>query len=339
MLDGRLERARRLADEALTLAARRGWSRTWPVGLAEGALSAVALERNQLAEAERASIRCGEAAGARLRRPAARGGARPPRAPARRDGRPEAALEALEARASCSAAGRSLPALRGLMSGLRRDRRAPPWAADERRRGALTRSATAAAAAPPRTPRRWPGCGCIAGDPTARTTRSRPWLDGDAAAFGPTRAELWLLDALAHDAAADEAGAAAVARARARRRRAARRCGGRSRARRAPVAALLRRQLRRGTAHRSLVDDLLRELDSRDGDGAARALLLEPLSEREAAVLRFLPTMMSNHEIAAELFVSVNTVKTHLKAIYRKLDVADRREAVRRARDLELLAP
>jgi LuxR family transcriptional regulator, maltose regulon positive regulatory protein len=48
---------------------------------------------------------------------------------------------------------------------------------------------------------------------------------------------------------------------------------------------------------------------------------------------------MSNQEIAAELFVSVNTVKTHLKAIYRKLDVPDRREAVRRARELELLSP
>jgi LuxR family maltose regulon positive regulatory protein len=49
--------------------------------------------------------------------------------------------------------------------------------------------------------------------------------------------------------------------------------------------------------------------------------------------------MMSNQEIAAELFVSVNTVKTHLKAIYRKLDVDDRRSAVRRARELTLLGP
>jgi LuxR family maltose regulon positive regulatory protein len=49
--------------------------------------------------------------------------------------------------------------------------------------------------------------------------------------------------------------------------------------------------------------------------------------------------MMSNQEIAAELFVSVNTVKTHLKAIYRKLDVEDRRGAVRRARELSLLGP
>jgi regulatory LuxR family protein len=43
--------------------------------------------------------------------------------------------------------------------------------------------------------------------------------------------------------------------------------------------------------------------------------------------------MMSNTEIEAEMFVSVNTVKTHLKHIYRKLDVTDRRHAVRRGRD------
>ena len=66
-------------------------------------------------------------------------------------------------------------------------------------------------------------------------------------------------------------------------------------------------------------------------------LCSKPLSERELAVLRFLPTMMSNAEIAGEMFVSVNTVKTHLKHVYRKLDVADRREAVRRGRELHLL--
>ena len=65
--------------------------------------------------------------------------------------------------------------------------------------------------------------------------------------------------------------------------------------------------------------------------------MTESLSERERAILRYLPTMMSNQEIAGELFVSVNTVKTHLRAIYRKLDAPGRRDAVRRARDLGLM--
>ena len=47
--------------------------------------------------------------------------------------------------------------------------------------------------------------------------------------------------------------------------------------------------------------------------------------------------MMSNQEIAGELFVSVNTVKTHLRSIYRKLGAARRRDAVESARRLELL--
>jgi ATP/maltotriose-dependent transcriptional regulator MalT len=70
----------------------------------------------------------------------------------------------------------------------------------------------------------------------------------------------------------------------------------------------------------------------------SRIRVLERLSDRELAVLRFLPTMMSNAEITAEMFVSVNTVKTHLKHVYSKLDVTDRRDAVRRARELRLLS-
>ncbi|KLL09716.1 helix-turn-helix domain-containing protein, partial [Protofrankia coriariae] len=63
----------------------------------------------------------------------------------------------------------------------------------------------------------------------------------------------------------------------------------------------------------------------------------EPLSGREQTVLSYLPTMLTTAEIASEMFVSVNTVKTHLKSIYRKLDVARRRDAVHRARALHLL--
>jgi LuxR family transcriptional regulator, maltose regulon positive regulatory protein len=56
------------------------------------------------------------------------------------------------------------------------------------------------------------------------------------------------------------------------------------------------------------------------------------LSERELAVLRLLASKLSQREIAAELYVSFNTVKTHTRAIFRKLGVASRAEAVDRAR-------
>ncbi len=104
------------------------------------------------------------------------------------------------------------------------------------------------------------------------------------------------------------------------------------------VRELLVQQIRNGTAHRSLVAELIAAFDRRAPKVAlTRAELLEPLSPREQAVLRYLPTMMSNTEIAGELFVTGNTVKTHLKSIYRKLGVARRRDAVERARALELL--
>jgi len=65
--------------------------------------------------------------------------------------------------------------------------------------------------------------------------------------------------------------------------------------------------------------------------------LVEQLTDRELAVLRFLPTQMTLREIAAELFVSLNTVKTHSSAVYRKLGVSDRKAAVHAARTLGLL--
>jgi LuxR family maltose regulon positive regulatory protein len=70
---------------------------------------------------------------------------------------------------------------------------------------------------------------------------------------------------------------------------------------------------------------------------ASTVALVDPLSEREMSILRYLPSRLSNREIGDELYVSLNTVKSHLKTIYRKLDVDRRDEAVRRARQLGLL--
>ena len=64
---------------------------------------------------------------------------------------------------------------------------------------------------------------------------------------------------------------------------------------------------------------------------------VEDLTERELSVLRYLPSTLSQREIAAELYVSVNTVKTHSKSIYRKLGVDGRKAAVQVARDNGLL--
>jgi LuxR family transcriptional regulator, maltose regulon positive regulatory protein len=60
------------------------------------------------------------------------------------------------------------------------------------------------------------------------------------------------------------------------------------------------------------------------------------LTEREKAVLRMLGGDLSQQEIARELYVSINTVKTHTTSIYRKLGVSSRRQAIERARNLGL---
>ena len=108
-----------------------------------------------------------------------------------------------------------------------------------------------------------------------------------------------------------------------------------------PVPSLLERQLRRSTAHAALVAEILDLLG-----GSRRAPMpigpvapLEPLSKSEIRVLRYLPTHLSAPEIAAELSVSLSTVKTHMRNLYGKLGAHQRATAVERARALGLLAP
>ena len=68
----------------------------------------------------------------------------------------------------------------------------------------------------------------------------------------------------------------------------------------------------------------------------AAAFLLEPLSAQEERVLRLFAAGLSNPEIARELIVSVNTVKTQVQSIFRKLNVNNRQEAREVARQLKL---
>ena len=74
------------------------------------------------------------------------------------------------------------------------------------------------------------------------------------------------------------------------------------------------------------------------GRAGVDAVLVEPLSERELDVLRLLSTDLNGPQIAGQLVVSLNTVRTHTKNIYAKLGVTSRREAVRQAHELDLLA-
>ena len=78
-------------------------------------------------------------------------------------------------------------------------------------------------------------------------------------------------------------------------------------------------------------------LDRPATDARTSAPSLEQVTERERTVLRYLATMLSNNEIAEQMYLSPNTVKVHLRHVYRKLDVTTRRAAVQRARELQLL--
>ena len=195
------------------------------------------------------------------------------------------------------------------------------------------------------------------GDPQAAAEALAPVLDGPAAGVRPIRmVTALLLAAQARDALGEVAAAGRVLE-------------------RAldltesngmllpflldPVPALLERHRRNGTAHPALISSVLRLLSpppggpggnggagsppiSRGGLGGIvppRVVATEPLTDSETRILRYLPTHLTVHDIANELFLSVNTVNTHRRHLYAKLGVHSRHEAVDRARTLGLLAP
>ena len=108
---------------------------------------------------------------------------------------------------------------------------------------------------------------------------------------------------------------------------------------------LLERHARQRTAHPALIRKIISAVPAAGPPEQAPPAagpperLPEPLSQAEARVLRLLQTSLSAPEIARELYVSVNTVRTHMRHVYDKLGAHRRLEAIDRARALGLLAP
>jgi len=188
------------------------------------------------------------------------------------------------------------------------------------------------------------------GDPRAATAALAPVLDGSA----PGSHQVWQIAAFLLEASARDALGEREAAGRALER-------GLDLAEPAgllfpfllyPVPELLERHARQRTAHPALIRKIISALGGRTPavpaagppEQAAPAAgppqqLPEPLSQAEARVLRLLQTSLSAPEIARELYVSVNTVRTHMRHVYDKLGAHRRLEAINRARALGLLAP
>ena len=103
-----------------------------------------------------------------------------------------------------------------------------------------------------------------------------------------------------------------------------------------PMAALLQEAAKHGTAP-NYVRQLLAAFGKAEGRTSVTQFLIVPLSKRELEVLRLLSTDLNGPEIARELMVSLNTMRTHTKSIYNKLEVNSRKMAIRRAEELNLL--
>ena len=180
---------------------------------------------------------------------------------------------------------------------------------------------------------------CLAeGDPAAALAAVADVLDGTAPVLGyVTVMEAHLLAGLAHrelgdQRAASQAAERALALAEADRLILPFAMTG--------SAGLLEALPRHQTAHAALLADILDVLhgSSPAAKEQSSSPPAEELSPGELRVLRYLPTNLSRPEIAGELSVSPNTVNAHIRSIYAKLQVRDRSSAVRRARELRLLA-
>jgi LuxR family maltose regulon positive regulatory protein len=332
---GELRHAEELSTRAVALAEQRGWEDGPAAACAHLAAAAAAFHQGELERAEgllAQSAAAADTAEAPLRHATALLqarvlGAAGPRSAAR-------GVLKLHAIRAAVAAGEPLPRFLGTALDAAEPRLLDAAGEPEQARGALAH----VLALLPDSPELLLLDAAFAlhdGEPERAATALAPLLHPNSPIHPPTLIEAWLTQAQI-----DRAGGNAPAAARALDRaldlaehepyRDAFLLGG------TPVHELLELQARTGTAHPALLEVLLdgagRDASSKSGAGPA-----EPLTEREQRILRYLPTMLSNAEIGAEMFVSLNTVKTHLRSIYRKLEASGRADAVERARHLGLL--
>ena len=178
-------------------------------------------------------------------------------------------------------------------------------------------------------------------DPQGAVAALAPVLDGSVPGVGEARmVTALLLEARARDALGEEA---AGGRALERALDVAEANGVLLPFLLDPVPELLERHRQYRTAHRALLGQIIDLLSPGANRGALAGIvpprMTEELTDSETRVLRYLPTHLTTHEIANEMFLSVNTVNTHRRHVYTKLGVHSRHEAVERARALGLLAP
>ncbi|WP_229911281.1 LuxR C-terminal-related transcriptional regulator [Streptomyces aurantiogriseus] len=333
-LRGRPARAETHAREAIAEAERSGLPPAARTGVAELVLAAVAVDRDELATA-RAHLDRAAAASAAPHDPIVTTELTLLRSRLRlAEGDPQAALDALDGLARPSTVVRP-----------------SPWVAD---RIALARSAAHLAADRPQAALEVLGDGSPGPQSAVAAARARiadgaceealrlldelPTVQGEgpAVAVRALLARAQAADALGDDAAAQRLTARALSLARPERlRRPFLEAGPwlRRLLRRRPVLAQGHAWLPVSVTGRTAVA----ARHDRAPVPLTEPLITEPLSERELEVLGRLAQMLSTEEIAADLHLSVNTVKTHLKNIYRKLAATRRNEAVRRARALHLL--
>ncbi len=179
----------------------------------------------------------------------------------------------------------------------------------------------------------------VAGDGEAAQRALAPALAANGEAPDQVRLQAWLVDArLGYHSGDDGRGHRSLASAL--------RLAEREQFRlpfvleRSWLGAVLRRDPELADSHRVLLVPALGQgqLPVPMGTaGQSSVLVIEPLTEREREVLLHVSGMLNTAEVAEEMYISVNTVKTHLRNIYRKLAAAHRSEAVRRARQLQLI--